>query len=65
MPEPEIKGPATETVNITAPPPITRKRSRDEVEEDASGNGDLAGDYGEAEENSESVLKKARAAEGE
>ena len=37
------------------------KRARDEEEEDEDAE-DISGDYGEVDENSESVKKKARAA---
>lgn len=59
-PAPEITGPATAPIAAQPPLAIGRKRSRDD--EDANeGNEDLSGDYG-AEENSEAVTKKARAA---
>ena len=61
-PAPEITGPATAAVAVSPPPAIGRKRSRDEQNDGDEEAADLAGDYGEAEENSEAVTKKARAA---
>ena len=58
-PAPEITGPATAETTAYSPPAIGRKRSRDD--EDANEGQDLSGDYGEAEENSEAVKKRARA----
>ncbi|KAI0082126.1 hypothetical protein K474DRAFT_827583 [Panus rudis PR-1116 ss-1] len=43
------------------PPPTGKKRARDDPEEEE----DVSGDYGEFEENSETVNKKARAAAGD
>lgn len=61
-PAPEITGPATSAIAISPPPAIGRKRSRDERNDADEETEDLAGDYGETEENSEAVTKKARAA---
>ena len=59
---PEVTGPAVSQVASDPPPAISRKRSRNENEDEE----DVSGDYGEFEENSETVNKKARAAaEGE
>ncbi|KAI0814832.1 hypothetical protein BC629DRAFT_815778 [Irpex lacteus] len=56
----DIKGPATEAIASAPPPAVGTKRTRED--EDANGDEDVSGNYGEFEENSESVKKKARAA---
>ncbi|KAI0348323.1 hypothetical protein BDW22DRAFT_1350506 [Trametopsis cervina] len=57
----DIKGPATEALaDPPAQPAIGLKRTREEDEPDDGE--ELSGDYGEFEENSETVRKKARAA---
>lgn len=61
---PDIKGPGTAAIGSAPTTAVGTKRSRDE--DDAEAAEDLSGDYGEAEENGETVKKKARAAvEGE
>ena len=45
-PVPEITGPATSTLATVAPSAISRKRSRNEQEDDKEEAEDLAGDYG-------------------
>lgn len=55
----EIKGPATEAIQSAPPPAVGTKRTREADE--ADGSEDLSGDYGEVNENSENVKKKARA----
>ncbi|KAI0683419.1 hypothetical protein BC835DRAFT_1423294 [Cytidiella melzeri] len=56
----DTKGPATEVIASAPAPSVGTKRTRPEDEPD--GAEELSGDYGEFEENGESVKKKARAA---